>query len=87
MKCSICSVESDNIDEIITQNWVNSFFEGEDEHGPICPSCSERLTLIAPDGEHELKKEFKGKIIYNDQIDIFDGDDHENDVVLGFILN
>ena len=87
MICSICRVEADNIDEMITQDWINCFFEGEEEHGPICPSCSERLTFIAPDGEYELKDEFRGKIIYNDQVEKFDDDDPMSDVVLGFILN
>jgi hypothetical protein len=87
MKCSICGVEAGNIDEMITQNWINSFFEGDDEHGPICPSCKQSLTFIASDGEYELRDEFRGKMIYNDQIDKFEDEDPMSDVVLGFILN
>jgi len=86
MKCSICGISPDSIDEIIEQEWISYFFEGDEEHGPICPSCSEKLISIASDGEYELKDEYRGKIVYNDHLEIYE-DDPLTDVVLGFILN
>ena len=65
---------------------VLSFFEGESEHGPLCPSCAETLTSISPDGEYELKDEFKGKIVYNDYVERYEKGPLD-DVILGFILN
>ena len=86
IKCAICGITINSVDELVEQDWVHSFFEGEEEHGPVCPSCSEKLICIAPDGEFELKQEFKGKIVYRDHVRQYD-DDPLTDVVLGFILN
>jgi len=74
---------------MIEEDWISSFFEGDEEHGPLCPSCTDTLLIMAPDGEFELKEEYKGKIIYNDQIvkpeEVIEGQIEE--IVLGFILN
>jgi hypothetical protein len=86
MQCTICGISIDNLDELIDDDWIFCFFDGEQEHGPLCPSCSDTLTYITQDGEHTLKKEYKGKIVYNDQLDMFDNDPLA-DVILGFILN
>lgn len=34
MKYAICGIEVDKIDDAILDNWVPSFYEGENEHGP-----------------------------------------------------
>lgn len=86
MKCAICGIKADSIDEMIDQDWICSFFEGDIEHGPVCSSCSDRLIHIAPDGEFELRDEYRGKIVYSDQLEKYDEDPME-DVVLGYILN
>jgi hypothetical protein len=86
MQCAICGITINTVDELIEQDWVHSFFEGEEEHGPVCPSCSETLICIAPDGEFELKEEYKGKIVYQDKAIQYE-EDPMTDVVLGFILN
>ncbi len=86
IKCAICGITINSFDELIEEDWVHTFFEGETEHGPVCPSCSEKLIHIAPDGEFELKEEYRGKIVYRDQARQYD-DDPMTDVVLGFILN
>ena len=74
------------MEEIFDEDWIFYFFDGEEEHGPVCPSCSDLLIYIAQDGEYTLKKEYKGKIVFNDQVEILN-DDPLTDVVLGFILN
>ena len=47
MNCTICGISADNIEDILSENWTLSFFDGNDEHGPLCPSCSETLLSIA----------------------------------------
>ena len=86
MKCTICGISIKSIEEVFEEDWIFSFFEGDEEHGPLCPSCSDRLICIAQDGVYELKEEYGGKIVYNDQLEQYD-DDPLDDVVLGFILN
>jgi hypothetical protein len=86
MQCTICGISIDDIEEVLDEEWIFCFFDGEEEHGPLCPSCSSILTHITQDGEYTLKKEYKGKIVYNDQLEMID-DDPLTDVILGFILN
>jgi hypothetical protein len=43
MRCAICGIEIDSIEEGINEGWIPYFYEGETEHGPVCPSCSEDL--------------------------------------------
>ena len=86
MKCAICGITIDSVEKMLEQDWIASFFDGEDEHGPLCPSCTDTLLYIAPDGEFELKEEYRGKIIYHDHI-LTHETDHFEEIVLGFILN
>ena len=86
MICTVCGLSMDSQKDFPEEDWILYFFEGQEEHGPVCPSCSDLLIFIAHDGVYELKKEFKGKIIYNDQLDSLDHDSPD-EVVLGFILN
>ena len=86
MKCTICGISINSIEEVLEEDWIFCFFDGEEEHGPVCPSCSDILIYIAQDGEYMLKKEYQGKIIYNDQLEQY-GNDPLYDMVLGFILN
>jgi len=43
MKCAICGMEVETIDEAIQKNWIPSFYEIETEHGPACSSCAETM--------------------------------------------
>ena len=85
--CTTCGASIDSIEEVMEQDWILSFFEGEEEHGPVCPSCSELLIYIANDGVYELKNEYRGKIVYHDQLENDYSDDLLSGIVLGFILN
>ena len=67
MKCAICGIEVETIDEAIQQNWLPSFYEGEVEHGPVCSSCAETIIGVGDDGEITLKPEYRGKIQYVDE--------------------
>jgi len=43
MRCATCCIEIDSVDEAVEQGWIPDFYEGETEHGTVCPSCSEDL--------------------------------------------
>jgi len=66
MKCAICGIEVETIDEAIEDGWIPDFYEGEDEHGPACSSCTETMIVSGEDGEMELKAEYRGKVQYMD---------------------
>jgi hypothetical protein len=87
MKCTVCGTSVDAIEDIVDKGWIFSFFDGEDEHGPLCQDCSEFLLSKADDGEYEVKEEYRGKIVYDDQLDDDDEEDPMDQLVLGFILN
>ena len=86
MRCTICGLKINSEKEVFEDDWTLSFFDGGEEHGPLCPSCSDILLYIEQDGEYTLKKEYRGKIVYNDQMGSIN-DDPLTDVLLGFILN
>jgi len=79
MKCAICGIVIDSIDEAIGQGWIACFFEGETEHGPLYPYSSEKLICVGKDGEMEVKEEYRGKIIYQDE-------KRKEDMVMGIML-
>ncbi len=85
MKCTICGTSINSVEDVLNEDWTFSFFDGEDEHGPLCPSCSAILLSMANDGEYELKREYKGKIIFNDQLEFIEDDPMS--LLLGYILN
>jgi len=87
MKCTICRTSISDIEDIIDEDWIFCFFDGEDEHGPLCPSCSDLFLFTAQDGEYELKEEYRGKIVYDDDMEKDDEENPLDQVVLGFILN
>lgn len=85
MICTICGIDIDAFEEAYEEDWTAVFYEGEQEHGPLCGGCSDQFLEEAEDGELELKEEYHGKIIYQQQ-------ELEEDVDwitldLGFILN
>ena len=53
-------------DEAIEQGWCPYFYDGETEHEPACPSCTETLLRHGEDGEMEVKEEFRGEMNYLD---------------------
>ena len=67
MKCAICGIQTDSVDEAIDNGWIPSVWEGDHEQeGPFCASCSEALMQLDENGEFELKQEYRGKITYNE---------------------
>ena len=64
MRCSICGIQIDLVEDAIEQGWCPYFYDGETEHEPACPNCSEALLQMSEDGEMEVKAEFRGKLRY-----------------------
>jgi len=67
MRCAICGIELDSIDEAVEQGWIPSFYEGETEHEFACPSCTVVFLELGEDGEMQVKEEYRGKITYLDE--------------------
>lgn len=68
MRCAICGVRIDSVDEAVEEGWTPYFYDGETEHEVACPSCSQTLLRQGDDGELEVKEEFRGKLRYLDEI-------------------
>ncbi len=66
MKCAICGLEVETIQEAMEHDWLPSFYEGKIEHGPVCSSCAETMISQGDDGEMKLKAEYLGKVRYLD---------------------
>jgi hypothetical protein len=74
MKCAICGIQIDSVDEAIDKGWIPYAWEGDQEKdGPFCASCSETLIQIDEDGEFVVKEGYRGKIVYQE------GDFSENE--------
>jgi hypothetical protein len=67
MRCAICGIRFDSVDEAIEEGWTPYFYDGETEHEVACPACTEALLQEGKDGEMEVKEEFRGKVKYLDQ--------------------
>ena len=66
MKCVICGLEINSIEESIDQGWIPYFYDAEIECGLACPECSGTLIQMGKDGEMELKEQYEGKIEYKE---------------------
>ena len=55
-------MEVETIEETIDQDCLPSFYETEEEYGPVCSSCAETMMGMGEDGEMELKAEHRGKV-------------------------
>ena len=66
MKCAICGLKVETIEEAIEQNWIPTFYEAALEHGPLCSSCAETMICMGEDGVMALKAEYHGKVQYMD---------------------
>jgi hypothetical protein len=80
MRCSICGMEIDSIDQAINEGWIPYFCDGETEHECMCPGCSEVFLESGEDCEMEVKEEYRGKIIYNDE------EEKKEDWVMGIMV-
>ncbi|PKN66294.1 MAG: hypothetical protein CVU57_06385 [Deltaproteobacteria bacterium HGW-Deltaproteobacteria-15] len=67
MKCAICGIAIDSLNQAIDQGWEPYFYEGEKEHEFACPNCAEVFLQVDENGEMEVKPEYRGKITYRDE--------------------
>ena len=67
MKCAICGMRIDSVDEAVEQGWTPYFHDGKTEHEVACPACTQALLQDGKDGEMEVKVEYRGKLKYLDE--------------------
>jgi len=67
MRCSICGIRSDSVDNAVEEGWIPYFCGGEIEHEVACPDCTQALLQDGKDGEMEVKEEFRGRLKYLDE--------------------
>jgi predicted RNA-binding Zn-ribbon protein involved in translation (DUF1610 family) len=66
MKCAICGINIDSMEEAMDQGWEPYFYDGETEHEFACPGCAETVLYQGEDGEMEVKEGYRGKIRFLD---------------------
>jgi len=62
MRCAICGMAVDSIDQAVKEGWTPYFFDDQHEHEVACPACTHALLQEGQDGEMEVKAEYRGKI-------------------------
>jgi hypothetical protein len=67
MRCSICGIQIDLVEDAIEQGWTPSFCDGKIQHDPACPACTDSLLQINEHGEWEVKEKYRGKLRYLDE--------------------
>jgi hypothetical protein len=43
MRCAICGIRIDSVDEAVEEGWIPYFYDDETEHEIACPACSQAL--------------------------------------------
>ena len=86
MRCAICGIQIDSVDEAVEEGWIPYFYDGQTEHEVACPACSQALLQESTDGEWEVKEAFRGKLKYLDESGEEAWQDH-SDVVMAFLEN
>ena len=86
MRCSICGIRIDSVDNAVEEGWIPYFCGGEIEHEVACPDCSQALLQEGTDGEWELKEEYRGKLKYLDESGDEAWQDH-SEVVMAVLEN
>jgi hypothetical protein len=86
MKCAICGIQIDSVDDAVEQGWTPYFFDGDREHEVACPTCSDALLQTGEDGEMEIKEEYRGKLRYLDEAEDEAWQDHSK-VVMAVLEN
>jgi hypothetical protein len=64
MRCAICGIQIDSVDEAVEEGWIPYFYDGETEREVACPACTQVQLQEGTDGEWEVKEEFRGKLKY-----------------------
>ena len=84
MKCSICGIQIDLVEDAIERGWISSFYdEMDNEHEFACSDCVQLFLTTGVDGEWDVKEEFREKLTYLDE-----GRTQapQNDLVIGILV-
>jgi hypothetical protein len=81
MRCAICGIQIDSVDDAIEQGWIPYFYDGENEHEVACPACTQALLQEGKDDEMEVKEEFRGKLRYLDEAGDEAWQDHSQTII------
>lgn len=55
IECDFCRKQVESVEDAIGNDWLPSYFDGEDEQpNPVCPDCAAKCLRQAADGEMEL---------------------------------
>jgi hypothetical protein len=82
MRCAICGIQIDSVDDAVEQGWTPYFYDGETEHEVACPACTHALLQEGKDGETEVKEEFRGKLKYLAETEEVAWPDHSQAVAI-----
>ena len=82
MRCAICGLHIDLIDDAIEEDWTPYFYEGTELHDVACPSCTETLLRLGEHGEMEVREEYRGRLRYQGEIGKRVWQDHSEVVML-----
>jgi hypothetical protein len=69
MKCAICGITVETIDEAVEEGWTPYFYDGAGEHEFACPGCAETFLQEGEDGEMEVMEDYRGKLRYLAEIE------------------
>jgi len=64
MRCAICAIQIDSVDEAIEEGWTPYFYDGKSEREVACPACTHALLQEGKYGELKVKEEYRGRLIY-----------------------
>jgi hypothetical protein len=64
MRCAICGIRIDSVDEAVEEGWTPYFYDGQTEHEVACPTCTQALLQEGADGEWQVKEEYRSKLKY-----------------------
>jgi hypothetical protein len=67
MRCAICGIRIDSVDEAVEEGWTPYFYDGQIEHEVACPACTQALLQEGKDGQLEVREEYRGKLRYLDE--------------------
>jgi hypothetical protein len=59
MRCSICGIQIDSLEEAVEEGWTPYFYDLEREYELACPSCTKTLLKEGQDGEMEVKEQYR----------------------------
>jgi predicted nucleic acid-binding Zn-ribbon protein len=84
MRCLICGIVVDDIEKAIEEGWIPCFYNGEQQHDPACPGCSETILEAGEDEELQVKSEYRGKVKFLDDLP---ESSPQGDLIMGVMIS